>query len=124
MAEIRTLDTGTDYLLARVEDGVGVVTFNRPERLNALHPDMYVGFANVLPQFATDDAVGAVLLTGAGRGFCAGGDVRAQSERAERAAGATDAVDAPSLEERVQDLRQRQAEVSAALFEYPKVTIA
>jgi len=81
MADIRTLDTGTEYLLARVEDGVGVVTFNRPERLNALHPDMYIGFANVLPQFATDDEVGAVLLTGAGRGFCAGGDVRAQSER-------------------------------------------
>jgi len=132
MADIRTLDTGTEYLLARVEDGVGVVTFNRPERLNALHPDMYIGFANVLPQFATDDEVGAVLLTGAGRGFCAGGDVRAQSERAERAAGGSEAgaevrsedLEAPSVEARIQDLRQRQAEVSATLFEFPKVTIA
>ena len=136
MAEMRTLDTGTEYLLARVEDGVGVVTFNRPERLNALHPDMYIGFANVLPQFATDDEVGAVLLTGAGRGFCAGGDVRAQSERAERAArgsedssegtseGRSDGVEGPSVEARIQDLRQRQAEVSATFFEFPKVTIA
>ena len=124
MAEIRTLDTGTEYLLARVEDGVGVVTFNRPERLNALHPDMFVGFSRVLPAFANDDEVGAVLLTGAGRGFCAGGDVRAQSERAERAATGTDGSEGPSLEDRVQDLRQRQAEVSAAIFEFPKVTIA
>jgi len=133
MGEIRTLETGTEYLLARVEDGVGVVTFNRPERLNALHPDMYVGFANVLPQFATDDEVGAVLLTGTGRGFCAGGDVRAQSERAERAAvggsegspeGRSEDFEAPSIEARIQDLRQRQAEVSATFFEFPKVTIA
>ena len=124
MAEIRTLDTGTEYLLARVEDGVGVLTFNRPERLNALHPDMYRGFSRALPLFATAAEVGAVLVTGAGRGFCAGGDVRAQSERAERAAGGGDGADGPPLEERVQDLRQRQAEVSAALFELPKVTIA
>ena len=124
MAEIRTLDTGTEYLLARVEDGVGVVTFNRPERLNALHPDMFVGFSQVLPAFANDDEVGAVLLTGAGRGFCAGGDVRAQSERAERVATGAEGSDGPSLEDRVQDLRQRQAEVSAAIFEFPKVTIA
>jgi 2-(1,2-epoxy-1,2-dihydrophenyl)acetyl-CoA isomerase len=124
MAEIRTLDTGTEYLLARVEDGVGVVTFNRPERLNALHPDMFVGFSGVLPTFANDDEVGAVLVTGAGRGFCAGGDVRAQSERAERAATGAEGSDGPSLEERVQDLRQRQADVSAAIFEFPKVTIA
>jgi 2-(1,2-epoxy-1,2-dihydrophenyl)acetyl-CoA isomerase len=123
MAEVRELDTGTEYLLGRVEDGVAVLTFNRPERLNALHPDMYRGFRRVLPGLATDDEVGALLLTGAGRGFCAGGDVRAQSERAERAAGG-DGGEGPSLEVRVGDLRQRQAEVSAALFDFPKVTVA
>jgi 2-(1,2-epoxy-1,2-dihydrophenyl)acetyl-CoA isomerase len=121
MGEVRTLDTGTDYLLGRVEDGVAVLTMNRPERLNALHPEMFRGFGRVLPGLATDEEVGAILVTGAGRAFCSGGDVRSQSERAEAAAagGAT-----PSLEARIEDLRRRQAEVSAALFEHPKVTIA
>jgi 2-(1,2-epoxy-1,2-dihydrophenyl)acetyl-CoA isomerase len=121
MAESRTLDTGTEYLLGRVEDGVAVLTLNRPERLNALHPEMFRGFGRVLPALATDDEVGAILLTGAGRGFCSGGDVRAQSERAEAAAAGRPAA---TMEERIEDLRQRQAEVSAALFEHPKVTIA
>jgi 2-(1,2-epoxy-1,2-dihydrophenyl)acetyl-CoA isomerase len=124
MGEIRTLDTGTEFLLGRVEDGVAVLAFNRPERLNALHPEMMAGFRRVLPGLAADDGVGAVLVTGTGRGFCAGGDVRAQSERAEKAATGGEGQAAPSLEDRIQDLRQRQAEVSAALFEFPKVTIA
>jgi 2-(1,2-epoxy-1,2-dihydrophenyl)acetyl-CoA isomerase len=63
-------------------------------------------------------------LTGAGRGFCAGGDDRAQSERAEKAATGAEGQAPASLEDRIQDLRQRQAEVSATLFEFPKVTVA
>jgi 2-(1,2-epoxy-1,2-dihydrophenyl)acetyl-CoA isomerase len=122
MGEIRTLDTGTDYLLGRVEDGVAVLTMNRPERLNALHPEMFRGFGRVLPALASDDEVGAILVTGAGRAFCSGGDVRSQSERAEAAA--TAGRPSSGIEERVEDLRRRQAEVSAALFEHPKVTIA
>ena len=47
-----TLETGTEYLLARIEDGVAVLTMNRPERLNALHPEMFQGFARVLPSLA------------------------------------------------------------------------
>lgn len=121
MAEDRILDTGTDDLLGRVEDGVAVLTMNRPERLNALTPAMFSGFGRVLPVLATDPDVGAVVVTGAGRGFCSGGDVRAQSERAEASAAGKAA---PSAEARIEDLRRRQADVSAALFEHPKVTIA
>ena len=54
MGENRTLDTGTDYLLGRVTDGVAVLTFNRPERRNALHPEMFRGFSRVLPRLADD----------------------------------------------------------------------
>jgi 2-(1,2-epoxy-1,2-dihydrophenyl)acetyl-CoA isomerase len=119
-----TLDTGTEYLLARIEDGVAVLTMNRPERLNALHPEMFRGFARVLPSLAANDDVGAIVLTGAGRAFCSGGDVRAQSERAEAAASGGSTPSSGGVEARIQDLRQRQAEVSAALYEHPKVTIA
>jgi 2-(1,2-epoxy-1,2-dihydrophenyl)acetyl-CoA isomerase len=121
MADVRTLDTGTEHLLGRVEGGVAVLTMNRPERLNALSPEMFGGFGRLLPRLATDPEVGAVMVTGTGRGFCAGGDVRAQSERAEAAATGQATV---STEARIEDLRRRQAEVSAALYEYPKVTIA
>jgi 2-(1,2-epoxy-1,2-dihydrophenyl)acetyl-CoA isomerase len=122
MGDNRTLDTGTEYLLGRVEDGVAVLTFNRPERLNALHPEMFRGFARVLPGLADDPDVGAIMLTGTGRGFCSGGDVRAQSERAEAAAASSGRP--VSMEARISDLRARQADVSAALHEHPKVTIA
>jgi 2-(1,2-epoxy-1,2-dihydrophenyl)acetyl-CoA isomerase len=123
MGDDGTLETGTEFLLARIEDGVAVLTMNRPERLNALHPEMFRGFGRVLPALASNDDVGAIVVTGAGRAFCSGGDVRAQSERAEAAA--SGAEKAPlTAEARIQDLRQRQAEVSAALFEHPKVTIA
>jgi 2-(1,2-epoxy-1,2-dihydrophenyl)acetyl-CoA isomerase len=70
------IDTGTETVLAQVVDGVGVITFNRPHRRNALHNEMYVAVPALLERFAADDAIGAVLITGAGTAFCAGGDVR------------------------------------------------
>ncbi len=70
------LDTGTDQLLCRVEDRVGIVTLNRPEARNALTMDMKQGLARVLPELAASPQVGAVLLTGAGGAFCAGGDTK------------------------------------------------
>jgi 2-(1,2-epoxy-1,2-dihydrophenyl)acetyl-CoA isomerase len=76
---------------------------------------MLDGLADALPRRAQDPAVGAIVLTGAGRGFCAGGDVKAMAEGGE-AEGAT-------LEERAQGLRSRM-EVSRWLHELPKPTIA
>lgn len=70
------VDTGTDTVLATVVDRVAVLTLNRPERRNALHPEMYEALPRLLERFAADDGVGCVLLTGAGNAFCAGGDVR------------------------------------------------
>lgn len=120
MAENRILDTGTEFLLGEVRDGVAVLTFNRPERRNALHPSMYGAFARVLPELADADDVGCIMLTGNGKAFCAGGDVLAQSERAEKAV----AGETMSPEARINDLRRRQADVSLALHNHPKVTIA
>ena len=74
------LDTGTDELLARVQDGVAVLTLNLPERRNVLTEPMLTALAATLRAVEADDDVGCVVLTGAGGAFCAGGDVKAMAE--------------------------------------------
>ncbi len=68
-------------LTETIEDGVAVLTMNRPDRLNALSPEMLAAMREALPRLSTDDAVGAIVVTGAGRGFCAGGDVKTMLAR-------------------------------------------
>jgi 2-(1,2-epoxy-1,2-dihydrophenyl)acetyl-CoA isomerase len=70
------VDTGTETVVAEIIDGVGVVTLHRPERRNALHPEMCDAVPRVLERFDTDADVGCIVITGAGTAFCAGGDVR------------------------------------------------
>lgn len=61
--------------LYEVEDGVATLTFNRPELLNALTFEVYAQFRDLLEALRYDEAVKVLVLTGAGRGFCSGGDV-------------------------------------------------
>ena len=105
----------TQDLLEVIKDGVAVLTLNRPDRLNAMSDSMLDGLLEALPRLAEDAAVGAVVLTGAGRGFCAGGDVKAMAEGTE--------MSGTTLEERAHGLRARM-EVSRWLHEMPKPTIA
>jgi 2-(1,2-epoxy-1,2-dihydrophenyl)acetyl-CoA isomerase len=102
-------------LLEVVKDGVAVLTMNRPDRLNALSETMLDAMLEALPRLAADAQVGVVVLTGAGRGFCAGGDVKAMAEGREMAG--------DTLEERAQGLRAKM-ETSRWLHEMPKPTIA
>ncbi|MBI4629543.1 MAG: enoyl-CoA hydratase [Candidatus Rokubacteria bacterium] len=102
-------------LLESVTDGVAVLTLNRPDRLNAMSVPMLDALLEALTRLAEDPAVGVVVLTGAGRGFCAGGDVKAMAEG--REFGGT------TLEEKAQGLRARM-ETSRWLHEMPKPTIA
>jgi 2-(1,2-epoxy-1,2-dihydrophenyl)acetyl-CoA isomerase len=79
-------------LLETVEDGVALLTLNRPENLNALSDEIRVGLNESIYRLGADDAVGCIVITGAGRGFCAGGDVKTMAGRSarsfeERAAG-------------------------------------
>lgn len=90
MSDARTIDTGTEDVLGSVADGVGTIVLNRPERRNALTPAMLTGLAALLAQFDEADDVGAVLLTGAGGAFCAGGDVKAFAERGGEGGGAAE----------------------------------
>lgn len=66
------------YLFLKVEnrDGVGVCALNRPEALNAVNTALHQELEMVLAQMARDKDVKAIVLTGAGRAFCAGGDVK------------------------------------------------
>ncbi len=105
----------TTDLLETVKDGVAVLTLNRPDRLNAMSRPMLDAMLEALPRLADDPAVGVVVLTGAGRGFCAGGDVKAMAEGNE--------LGGQTMEEKAQALRARM-EASRWLHEMPKPTIA
>lgn len=115
----------TDTVLVSYDGAVATVTLNRPDRLNALDTALMEALPEVLRALADDPMVGCVVLTGAGRGFCAGGDLL--SRQAD--------LDAEALlpeEERM--LRQApyaldaglrsRVEASRLLHDMPKPTIA
>ena len=62
-------------ILEKHEDGVATLTLNRPDKLNALNTHLAVALNEALGRIATDKNIHAVVLTGAGRAFCAGGDL-------------------------------------------------
>jgi len=68
-------------LLESIENGVAWLTLNRPERLNALSAEMTEGLTEALSRFATARDVGSIVITGAGRGWCSGGDVKSMEAR-------------------------------------------
>jgi 2-(1,2-epoxy-1,2-dihydrophenyl)acetyl-CoA isomerase len=115
-----TLDTGTEDLRAEISDGVAVITMNRPDRRNAFSPAMISAMGAVLAQVETDDAVGCVVLTGAGGAFCAGGDVKSMAAPPDgRGEGAGRSVDAAIHRQRL-----NQRATSGRLWSMPKPTIA
>jgi len=65
-------------VLADLQDGVATITLNRPEKLNAFTETMHEELAHILDRIELDRAIRAVLITGAGRGFCAGQDLNAR----------------------------------------------
>ena len=65
-----------ETLIFEKENGVGVITLNRPERLNAINLQLILDLDEVLDEIYTDEDVRTVILTGAGRGFCAGADIK------------------------------------------------
>lgn len=106
-------------VLAQVADGVGTLTLNRPERRNAMTERMLEELAAHVAEMAASDAVGAIVLTGSGRAFCAGGDVQDFDENGGEGGGA-DAID-PALVAWQQDVQRRTV---AALFRSPKPVVA
>ena len=104
--------TQTDKMLSRKEVGVGIVTFNNPERHNAVSLEMWEAAKSMLDVFADDDEVRVVVLTGAGgKAFVSGADIsKFASERASlEATRAYDVITAATF---------------SAIYEFPKPTIA
>jgi enoyl-CoA hydratase len=63
-------------MLAEIEDGVGLITFNQPEKRNAMSVNMWHGLTDILSEFEADDAVRVVILSGAGhKAFVSGADI-------------------------------------------------
>ena len=99
-------------LLETIENGVATLTLNRPEALNALSMDIRNGLIAALNRYAEDEAVRCIVITGAGRAFCSGGDVKGMGDRAAR-----------GLESRARGIQFSNA-IPMAMRKHPKVIIA
>jgi 2-(1,2-epoxy-1,2-dihydrophenyl)acetyl-CoA isomerase len=115
----RTIDTGTDHLIARIEDRVATLTMNRPERRNAFSGEMLAGLARALEEAESASDVGCVVLTGAGGAFSAGGDVKGMNERN---AGA--GSEGPGIDARIHAQRLSQRATAGRIYAMPKPVIA
>jgi 2-(1,2-epoxy-1,2-dihydrophenyl)acetyl-CoA isomerase len=90
-------------VLYEVRDRIGIITLNRPERLNALSGPLTAGWAKALAEAEEDDEVRAVVVTGAGRGFCSGADLGSPARIAADSPEAS--AQAPSVVDRRHNLR-------------------
>lgn len=108
------MTTPSTDLLSELSERVLTLTLNRPAKLNALSLDMIESAIDQLRRAVSDPEIGAIVVTGAGRGFCAGGDVSAMGAGASAELG---------FEQRV-DRQNAIHELSQLLWEMPKVTIA
>ncbi len=107
----------TDKVLYNCDGAVATITLNRPESMNAMDADLLNAVAELGHEAANDPEVRCVVITGNGRAFCAGGDVKGM------AAGNESGERQSNLVGRVDVLRQ-QEEISRLLHEMPKPTLA
>lgn len=110
------IDTGTDELLCAVRERVAVITFNRPQARNALSDRLTPALRTMIRQCGENPGVNALLITGAGAAFCAGGDVKGMGGNASQPP--------RSFDERVALLQERQRTLTGALVAVRKPTIA
>jgi enoyl-CoA hydratase/carnithine racemase len=83
----RTDNMTTDLIDLQIQSGIATIYLNRPEKRNAMSDDMRVQFIAALERIAADKAIRALVLTGNGKGFCAGGDVSGMERRMQAPAG-------------------------------------
>ena len=112
------LDTGTGELLASKDEGVLTLTMNRPEARNALSRAMLAALTDQLAAAEVDAEVKCVVLTGAGRGFCAGGDVKGMAASGDGTTGNS------TIDVAIARQRLSQRATAGRLFKMPKPTIA
>jgi len=111
-----TVETGTHELLCSIVERVAVITLNRPHAKNSLSSELTPALRILIRDFADDDRVGALMITGTGDAFCSGGDVKGMGDVVPRRE--------VSLDERVADLQIKQRTLTAALVRLRKPTVA
>jgi len=105
-----------ELITLQVQDSIATLTLNRPDKRNAMSDDMRTEFIDALERVAADKAIKALVLTGAGKGFCAGGDIAGMQKR----------MNAPTGEVGFNGWhrQQRVHHVQALLHTMPKPVIA
>ncbi len=114
----RAVDTGTKHLLCEVDNHVATVSFNRPDVRNALGDIVTPALRQILLVLERDSDVRVIILTGVGKAFCAGGDVKGMN------GGGGGEPDMRTVDEKIRELQLRQQTLTLRLFELPKPTIA
>lgn len=112
------IDTGTAELAAKQASGVLTLTLNRPRVRNAMTGAMIDALSAQLARAETDVGVRCVVLTGAGKGFCSGGDVKGMASAAD------DDASRLSTDQFIAGQRRAQHATAGRLFKIPKPTIA
>jgi 2-(1,2-epoxy-1,2-dihydrophenyl)acetyl-CoA isomerase len=110
------IDTGTEALLVDITDGVATVTMNRPEARNAMNREMMHAMGRVFAELEHNPDARCIVLTGAGKGFCSGGDIKGMADEA--SGGAT------SMDESIHRQREEQRGSAGRLYKMPKPTLA
>src|SRR3982750_5044359 len=117
MTEI-TIETGTNELLCVIRARVAIITLNRPEARNAMSDNLTPALGNMIKTCGENPEVGALLITGAGTAFCAGGNVKGMGAHRDKKKLEM------SYDEKVADLQERQRLLTGALVSVRKPTIA
>ena len=112
------IDTGTDELVCVIRGRVAIITLNRPDVRNALSDNLTPALRRMIKACGDNPDVGALLITGAGKAFCAGGNVKAMGAHRDQKKAEM------SFHAKVADLQERQRLLTGALVAVRKPTIA
>src|ERR1700750_1146943 len=118
MSTDTTIDTSTDELLCVIRDRVAIITLNRPEARNAMSDNLTPALRTMIRTCGENPDIGALLLTGAGKAFCAGGNVKGMGAHRDKRELEM------CFDEKVVDLQERQRLLTGALASVRKPTIA
>lgn len=116
------IETGTEELLCRIEDRVGVITLNKPDKKNALGDILTPALRRTVATLEEDDRVGCVMITGTGDAFCSGGDVSGMGGGGGQAAKSSQPP--ISKKDRIAELTHKQETLTLRIHELAKVTVA
>jgi enoyl-CoA hydratase/carnithine racemase len=119
---MESIDTGTECLRATLDRGVATLTLNRPEKRNALGTELTPALRDMLLRLEADPRARVVVITGAGKAFCSGGDISGMGSGPPRPSG--DADPARTVQDRIRALQHAQETLTLRLYELSKPTIA